>query len=272
MEDMIGRKMTTMYPKRQSEIGEEKLRVEHLYIEHPYIAGRYLVRDFNLSVHAGEVVGLAGLVGAGRSEAVMGIYGELRPSQGEIYVNGEKVDIKSPGDAIRCGIGMVTEDRKKYGLHFGWSIKKNISLSNLKAITKNSFISRKKEADTVMEYYKALSIKANSVNDMVESLSGGNQQKVVISRTLNALPNVVILDEPTKGIDVGAKAEIYELINRLAGQGVAVILISSELPELMAMSDRFIVMAEGHISGELSKEEATEAGIMTYATMTFKKF
>lgn len=272
VEDMIGRKMTTMYPKREIEIEEERLRVEHLYIEHPYIAGRYLVRDFNLSVHAGEVVGLAGLVGAGRSEAVMGIYGELRPSQGEIYVNGEKVDIKSPGDAIRCGIGMVTEDRKKYGLHFGWSIKKNISLSNLKAITKNGFISRKKEADTVMEYYKTLSIKANSVNDMVESLSGGNQQKVVISRTLNALPNVVILDEPTKGIDVGAKAEIYELINRLAGQGVAVILISSELPELMAMSDRFIVMAEGHISGELSKEEATEAGIMTYATMTFKKF
>ena len=272
VEDMIGRKMTTMYPKRQVSIGEEKLSVKNLCIEHPYIAGRYLVQDFSLTVHAGEVVGLAGLVGAGRSEAAMGIYGELKPSQGEIYIDRQKVEIKSPRDAIDYGIGMVTEDRKKYGLHFGWSIKKNISLSNLKAIVTNNFISNKKESENVMRYYNALSVKATSMNDMVESLSGGNQQKVVIARTLNALPKVVILDEPTKGIDVGAKAEIYELINKLAEQGVAVILISSELPELMAMSDRFIVMAEGHISGELNKEEATEAGIMTFATRTFKEF
>jgi D-xylose transport system ATP-binding protein len=272
VEDMIGRKMTTMYPKRQVSIGEEKLCVKNLCIEHPYIAGCYLVQDFSLTVHAGEVVGLAGLVGAGRSEAAMGIYGELKPSQGEIYIDRQKVEIKSPRDAIDYGIGMVTEDRKKYGLHFGWSIKKNISLSNLKAIVTNNFISNKKESENVMRYYNALSVKATSMNDMVESLSGGNQQKVVIARTLNALPKVVILDEPTKGIDVGAKAEIYELINKLAEQGVAVILISSELPELMAMSDRFIVMAEGHISGELNKEEATEAGIMTFATRTFKEF
>ncbi len=272
VEDMIGRKMTTMYPKRQVSIGEEKLSVKNLCIEHPYIAGCYLVQDFSLTVHAGEVVGLAGLVGAGRSEAAMGIYGELKPSQGEIYIDRQKVEIKSPRDAIDYGIGMVTEDRKKYGLHFGWSIKKNISLSNLKAIVTNNFISNKKESENVMRYYNALSVKATSMNDMVESLSGGNQQKVVIARTLNALPKVVILDEPTKGIDVGAKAEIYELINKLAEQGVAVILISSELPELMAMSDRFIVMAEGHISGELNKEEATEAGIMTFATRTFKEF
>lgn len=272
IEDMIGRKMTTMYPKRNVTIGEEKLRVEGLYIEHPYIANRYLVQDFNLSVRAGEVVGLAGLVGAGRSEAVMGIYGELKAKKGTIYINGEKVEIHSPKDAIRHGIGMVTEDRKKYGLHFGWSIKNNISLSNLKAITKNAFLSGKKEQENVFGYYETLSVKANSINDKVESLSGGNQQKVVIARTLNALPSVVILDEPTKGIDVGAKAEIYELINRLAAQGVAVILISSELPELMAMSDRFVVMAEGRISGKLSGEEATEAGVMTFATKTFKEF
>lgn len=272
VEDMIGRKMTTMYPERHVGIGDEKLCVKNLCIEHPYIAGHYLVRDFSLTVHAGEVVGLAGLVGAGRSEAAMGIYGELKPSKGEIYIDGQKAEIKSPRDAIAYGIGMVTEDRKKYGLHFGWSIKKNISLSNLKAIVKNNFISNKKETENVMEYYNTLSVKAASINDMVESLSGGNQQKVVIARTLNALPQIVILDEPTKGIDVGAKAEIYELVNKLAEQGVAVILISSELPELMAMSDRFIVMAEGRISGELNKEEATEAGIMTFATRTFKEF
>ncbi len=272
IEDMIGRKMTTMYPERQVTIGEEKLRVENLCIKHPYIAERYLVHGFHLAVHAGEVVGLAGLVGAGRSEAAMGIYGELKPSEGRIYIDGQKVDIKNPGDAIRYGIGMVTEDRKKYGLHFGWSIKKNISMSNLKAIVKNGFIFGKREAENVMDYYRALHVKATSMNDLVESLSGGNQQKVVIARTLNALPKVVILDEPTKGIDIGAKAEIYELINKLAGQGVAIILISSELPELMAMSDRFLVMAEGHISGELNKEEATEAGIMNFATQTFKEF
>lgn len=270
VEDMIGRKMTTMYPERHVEIGDEKFRVENLSIEHPYIAGRYLVRDFNLTVHAGEVVGLSGLVGAGRSEAVMGIYGELKCKTGEIFIDGKKIQIRNSRDAIRHGIGMVTEDRKKYGLHFGWSIRKNISLSNLKAIAPRGFISGKLERGRAEEYYNALRVKATSENDLVESLSGGNQQKVVIARTLNALPKVVILDEPTKGIDVGAKAEIYELINQLASRGVAVILISSELPELMAMSDRFIVMAEGRITGELSRSEATEAEIMTLSTKTFK--
>ncbi len=272
VEDMIGRKLTIMYPKRTVKIGEEKLRVEGLSIPHPYIADRFLVEDFSIKVHAGEVVGLAGLVGAGRSEAVMGIYGELKCSSGDIYVNGEKVKIRNSQDAIRHGIGMVTEDRKKYGLHFGWSIKKNISLSNLKAITTYGFISSKREKMSVSKYYDSMRIKANSINDMVESLSGGNQQKVVVSRSLNALPSIVILDEPTKGIDVGAKAEIYELINKLAEQGVAIILISSELPELMAMSDRIVVMAEGRIVGEIPKEEATEKAIMNMATKTFKVF
>ena len=260
------------YPERACSIGEELLRVEHLDVEHPYIADRYLVQDFNLTVRAGEVVGLAGLVGAGRSEAVMGIYGELKRSHGTIYVAGQKVQIHNPRDAIRHGIGMVTEDRKKYGLHFTWSIRKNIALSNLRAIAPHGFIQLKTEQASVQKYYDAMGVKANSMNDLVESLSGGNQQKVVIGRTLNAEPRIVILDEPTKGIDVGAKAEIYNLINQLAERGVAVVLISSELPELMAMSDRFLVMAEGRVAGELSKEEATEAKIMNLATTTYKTF
>ena len=272
VEDMIGRKLTVMYPERACSIGEELLRVEHLDVEHPYIADRYLVQDFNLTVRAGEVVGLAGLVGAGRSEAVMGIYGELKRSRGAIYVAGQKVQIHNPRDAIRHGIGMVTEDRKKYGLHFTWSIRKNIALSNLRAIAPHGFIQLKTEQASVQKYYDAMGVKANSMNDLVESLSGGNQQKVVIGRTLNAEPRIVILDEPTKGIDVGAKAEIYNLINQLAERGVAVVLISSELPELMAMSDRFLVMAEGRVAGELSKEEATEAKIMNLATTTYKTF
>lgn len=270
VEDMIGRKLTYMYPPRNAVIGEEKFRVEHLSVPHPYIANRYRVEDVSFSVRSGEVVGLGGLVGAGRSEAVMAIFGELCRSSGDIYVDGKKVKIKNPRDAIAHGIGMVTEDRKKYGLHFTWSIKKNISLSRLKGIITGPFISKSKENATSKEYFEAMRVKANSVNDLVDSLSGGNQQKVVIARTLNYHPSVVILDEPTKGIDIGAKAEIYQLINNLAEQGAAIILISSELPEMMGLCDRYVVLAEGRVAGELTKEEATESKIMDLATMTFK--
>lgn len=270
VEDMIGRKLSVMYPERNTDIGEEVFRVESLSVPHPFIAERYLVQDISFSVRAGEVVGLAGLVGAGRSETVMAIFSELKKSAGNIYINGKKVNIQSSRDAIANGIGLVTEDRKKYGLHFTNSIMKNITISNMKEVSKLSFVSRRKETARAAEYFKQLNVKANSIHDLVDSLSGGNQQKVVIARTLNVAPKIVILDEPTKGIDVGAKAEIYKLINQLAEQGVAVILISSELPELMAMSDRFVVMAEGRVSGELSKEEATESKIMNLATKTFK--
>ena len=270
IQDMIGRKLDNMYPERHASIGEEKLRVEHLSVPHPFIADRYLAEDISFSVRSGEVLGLAGLVGAGRSETVMSIFGELPHSKGEIYIDGKQVHIKNPRDALANGIALVTEDRKKYGLHFSWSIKKNISLSNLKAIRSGPFISSKKENETALKYYDAMMVKANGLKDLVDSLSGGNQQKVVIARTLNALPNIVILDEPTKGIDIGAKAEIYQIINSLAEQGAAVIMISSELPELMALSDRFVVLAEGRVAGELSKEEATDSKIMALATRTFK--
>lgn len=270
VEDMIGRKLSVMYPERNAKIGAEVLKVEKLCVPHPYIQNRYLAQDVSFSVHAGEVVGLAGLVGAGRSETVMGLFGELPISGGKILVEGKAVHIRSSKDAIAHGIGLVTEDRKKYGLHFSWSIRKNITFSNLRSITRLGFISPKKERRDSRKYFDAMHIKANSLSDLVDSLSGGNQQKVVIARTLNAQPKIVILDEPTKGIDVGAKADIYQLINTLAESGVGVLLISSELPELMAMSDRFIVMAEGRIVGELSKEEATDAKIMNMAVTTFK--
>lgn len=270
IQDMIGRKLDNMYPVRHAEIGNERLRVEHLYVPHPYIADRYLAEDISFSVRAGEVLGLAGLVGAGRSETVMSVFGELPHSKGEIFVDGRQVRIKNSRDALANGIALVTEDRKKYGLHFTWSIKKNISLSNLKNILVGPFISSKKENATAQKYYDAMMVKANGLKDLVDGLSGGNQQKVVIARTLNAMPNIVILDEPTKGIDIGAKAEIYQIINDLAEQGAAVIMISSELPELMALSDRFVVLAEGKVSGELTKEEATDSKIMELATKTFK--
>ncbi len=270
IQDMIGRKLDNMYPERHATIGEEKLRVEHLDVPHPFIADRYLAEDISFSVRSGEVLGLAGLVGAGRSETVMSIFGELPHTRGEIYIDGKHVRIKNPRDALANGIALVTEARKKYGLHFSWSIRKNISLSNLKAIRSGPFISPKKENETAQKYYDAMMVKANGLKDLVDSLSGGNQQKVVIARTLNALPSIVILDEPTKGIDIGAKAEIYQIINSLAEQGAAVIMISSELPELMALSDRFLVLAEGRVAGELSKEEASDSKIMALATQTFK--
>ena len=248
------------------------MRVENLSVPHPYISNRYLVENVSFSVRSGEVLGLAGLVGAGRSETVMALFGELKKSSGKIFVHRRSVRIHNPRDAIRNGIGLVTEDRKKYGLHFSWTIRKNISFSNLRLITRAGFISRRLEEKRVQKYYDALRIKANSMRDLVDSLSGGNQQKVVVARTLNANPSVIILDEPTKGIDVGEKAEMYQIVNNLAEQGVAVILISSELPELMALSDRFVVMAEGRTVGELSKEDATDAKIMSMAVTTFKEF
>ena len=270
VEDMIGRKLSVMYPERSAKIGNEVLRIEKICVPHPYIMDRYLAQDVSLSVRAGEVVGLAGLVGAGRSETVMGLFGELPVSSGKIYIDGNPVHIRSSKDAIKHGIGLVTEDRKKYGLHFSWSIRRNITFSNLRSITNMGFVSPQKEKQDSKKYFDAMRIKANSLSELVDSLSGGNQQKVVIARTLNAQPKIVVLDEPTKGIDVGAKADIYQLINKLAESGVGILLISSELPELMALSDRFVVMAEGRVVGELSKEEATDAKIMNMAVTTFK--
>ena len=260
---MIGRKIDTMYPDRNADIGDEVLRVENLTVEHEFISNRNRVEDVSFSVKKGEVLGLAGLVGAGRTEVVSAIFGMLKKKTGDIYIDGKQVKIKNTSAAMKKGLALVTEDRKKYGLIFIWNILKNITISDLNAISKlKLFPLKKKEKELAKEQFDYLRIKAPSMNVNVGSLSGGNQQKVVIARSLNALPKVIFLDEPTKGIDVGSKNEIYQLINKLAESGVSIVMISSELPELMAMCDRFIVLAEGRISGELSKSEATEARIM----------
>ena len=270
---MIGREITNMYPARDVEIGEEILKVENLTIEHEHIEKRNKVEDISFSVRKGEVLGLAGLVGAGRTETVSAIFGLLKKKSGRIYINGKKVNIKNTEFAIRNRLAMVTEDRKKYGLIFIWDIMKNISISDLSSISRfKLFISGVQEKKAVMKHFKNLRIKAPSVHTGVSALSGGNQQKVVIARSLNINPEVVFFDEPTKGIDVGAKNEIYQLINELAALGVGIVMISSELPELMAVCDRFIVLAEGRISGEFSKEEATEMKIMDAAVKTFKNY
>ena len=270
---MIGREVTNMYPPRNVPIGEEVLRVENITVDHPFLLNRNLVEDVSFSVRAGEVLGFAGLVGAGRSEVLTAVYGVRKIKRGgKIFLNGKQITISGPTDAMAKGISLVTEDRKKYGLLFSWSIMRNISITNMKEICfgKKLVISEKREAKRVEYYFKTMRVKAPKMSVLVDTLSGGNQQKVVIARSFNAEPKVLILDEPTKGIDVGSKSEIYQLINEFAAQGIAVIMISSELPELLNMCDRFIVMAEGRVVGELSKEEANENSVMALATSTLK--
>ena len=269
--DMIGRKLTNLYPERQCEIGEVVFRAQNLTVDHPYVQNRNLVENISFEVRAGEVLGLAGLVGAGRSEVCMAIIGATKLKSGKMQLNGKQLKIKNTEDAVKNGICLVSEDRKKYGLNLSWGINRNISISNLRAVTKMKFIVNNKEMlKRAGMYFASMSIKAPSLKTKVSTLSGGNQQKVVIARSLNAEPKLIILDEPTKGIDVGSKNEIYNIINDLASKGVAIIMISSELPELMAMSDRFIVMAEGRVVGEISKQEATTHRIMEMAVTTFK--
>ena len=268
--DMIGREITNLYPERNVEIGDVVFKAEHVTVPHPYIANTNQVEDVSFEVRAGEVLGFAGLVGAGRSEVCSAIYGVTRMSSGELTLNGEKIKIKNTKDAAKKGIGYVSEDRKKYGLNFVWDIKTNIIISNLKPVSAGPFVHAKSMANRVKRFFEELHVKAPSLETRVGNLSGGNQQKVVIARTLNTEPKLLILDEPTKGIDVGSKNEIYQLINDLCAQGVAIIMISSELPELMAMSDRFIVMAEGKVVGELGKLDATTQKVMEMATTTFK--
>jgi ABC-type sugar transport system ATPase subunit len=271
--DMIGRQLTVMYPPRNVQMGEVAFRIEGLTVEHPYILDKNLVQDISFSVRKGEVLGLAGLVGAGRSEVVTALFGVIKRKCGRIFIDEKEINIRNTSDAIRQGMALVTEDRKRFGLIFIWSILKNISISNLRRIAKGRwFVSPGLEAARTRKYFDYLKIKAGSMQTMVDTLSGGNQQKVVIGRSLNSEPAIVMLDEPTKGIDVGSKSEIYHLINQLAESGVAIIMISSELPELMAMCDRFIVMAEGRIAGELSKIDASDAKVMELAVKTFKSY
>ncbi len=222
-------------------------------------------KDINFAIHAGEVLGIAGLMGAGRTEIARAIFGLDNFDSGEIILNGNKVKIKSPEDAIKNGIGYVSEDRKALGFIPALSIKENISLSSLANFSKAWFVNSSDEHLAATQLATDLKIKSTSINQKVMTLSGGNQQKVVIGKVLLTSPSLVILDEPTRGIDIGAKFEIYKLINQLTDKGIAVIMISSELPEILGMSDRVMVLSKGKQTALLSKQEATQEKIMQYA-------
>ncbi|MCI8293844.1 MAG: sugar ABC transporter ATP-binding protein [Hespellia sp.] len=217
--------------------------------------------DISFQVHRGEILGITGLMGAGRTEIARAVFGMDRLDQGEIYVDGEQVQIKSPSDAIRYGIAMLSEDRKEYGLVLERSIRENISLPNLKKVVRRFLLNTAAEKTLIRDMIDTLSIKCNSAEQTAQTLSGGNQQKVIIAKWLLANPKVLILDEPTRGIDVGAKAEIYKLMNKMAQNGMTIIMISSELPEVLSMSDRVLIMSAGEIRGEFTHNEFVEGKI-----------
>lgn len=257
---MVGREITDVFPKLEAKIGETLLEANHITRED----GR--VKDVSINVRRGEILGIGGLVGAGRSELVEGIFGMHRLSCGEIIVKGKKVTVHAPKDIIKEGVALVTEDRKVTGLNLTGSVNDNISMVAIRKTLVNGLYSKVKARKLSKEYIDMLKIKTPSGDQIVGNLSGGNQQKVVISKWLLNDPDVIIMDEPTRGIDVGAKRDIYLLIGSLVQQGKAVIIISSEIPELMGVCDRIVVMAEGHLSGELSREEFSQESIMRLAS------
>ncbi|NEN86064.1 sugar ABC transporter ATP-binding protein [Paenibacillus elgii] len=256
---MVGREIKDRFPKIDVSVGEPKLEVNGLSLP-----GK--LQDISFAVRSGEIVGIAGLMGAGRTELAKALFGVTPARQGEIRVDGRPVAIRKPVDAIRAGIALVTEDRKDEGLLLNLSVKDNISLPNLKDVSSFGFVSRSKETGISDRLISQLLIKTPNGEQKVGSLSGGNQQKVVIGKWLETNPQVFILDEPTRGVDIGAKKEIYDLMNQLISRGVAILMISSELPEVLGMSDRILVMHEGRIAGEFARGEATQEKIMHCAT------
>ena len=255
IELMIGRELSDKYPKRNVEIGEECIRIEGF-------SDDFMYRNVSFNVRKGEVLGLAGLVGSGRTEVVRALFGADKRKAGKIYYENRPVNFRSTVKAVRDGLALIPENRKEQGLVAALNIKKNITLTNIKKVTKLGIFNGKKEIDAASALSKRLRIKCESIESSVFSLSGGNQQKVVIAKWMNADAKVVIMDEPTRGVDVGAKTEIYGVINDLAAAGNAVILISSEMVELLAMCDRLLVMNAGVVKGELHKEDFSEKNIM----------
>ncbi|MBN2311234.1 MAG: sugar ABC transporter ATP-binding protein [Candidatus Hydrogenedentes bacterium] len=256
---MVGRELTDEFPKIVCERGEERLRVEGLRREGAF-------EDVSFSLHTGEITGLTGLVGAGRTEVARAIFGADRIDGGQIYLDGEAVTVRSPQDAIRQGVGLLTEDRKNQGLVLGMTVRENTTLANLKSLVRFLFVNRGREREIAEKYVHDLGIKTPSIEQAAQNLSGGNQQKVVLAKWLFTDSRVLIFDEPTRGIDVGAKVEIYKLMNELVRRDVCILMISSELPEVLGMCDRILVMHEGRLAGELPRWDASQEAIMRLAT------
>jgi D-xylose transport system ATP-binding protein len=264
---MVGREVGDIFPETTHDFGETALEVQNLTAFDPDVPDKKLVDNVSFKVRKGEVLGIAGLMGAGRSELLMSIFGAWRGnSSGEVFVEGGKVSINAPSDAIKHGIGFVTEDRKRFGLILDQTILDNSTLAGLKQISGEFLTHRSRETAATRKVMNSLHVKANSPFTVAGTLSGGNQQKVVLGKWLLTNPKVLFLDEPTRGIDVGAKQEIYAEINKLAKEGLAIVMVSSELPEVLGLSDRILVLHEGKLTGEFMRTEATPEKVMVAAT------
>ncbi|MCC5911399.1 MAG: xylose ABC transporter ATP-binding protein [Clostridiaceae bacterium] len=264
---MVGREITQLFPRVEHTPGEVVLDVKDWTVYNPELPDKKEINNVSFQARKGEILGIAGLMGSGRTELMMSIFGAYGINKsGEIYINGKKAMIKGPRDAIEKGLCYLSEDRKKTGLVLGMDIKENITLSSLNKISSMMGINQNEEIKVANHYVDALNIKTPSIEQKTRNLSGGNQQKVVIAKWLMAAPEILILDEPTRGIDVGAKYEIYNIMNQLVAQGVSIIMISSELPEVLGMSDRILVMHEGKLTADLDWKETNQEGVMHYAT------
>lgn len=255
---MVGREVSETFPERRLKIGEEVLRVEHL-------TGN-TISDVSFTLHKGEILGFGGLVGAGRTETIEMLFGAARVESGDIYLHGEKVKIPNPRAAVARGIALIPEDRKRHGLILSKSIMENATLPMIKKFAKGMVLNRKKQEEATQEQIDALGIKTPGQEQLVKNLSGGNQQKVVLAKWLISNSDILIFDEPTRGVDVGAKQEIYQIMNRLVENGKSIIMISSEMPELLGMSDRLIVMCEHRMAGELTKENMNQMRVLDLAS------
>lgn len=256
---MVGRKMENVYPKEEVVLGEKMFEVKNLYSESTF-------KDIAFHVRRGEIVGFAGLVGAGRTEVMRAVFGLDRFTSGEIFKNDKKIRIRRVADSIRNDIVMLSEDRRRYGIIPVRSVKENATISSLERVIYKGYAHEKEERRLVNHYFKKMNVKTPSLETRIQSLSGGNQQKVLLAKWMMQSPDVMILDEPTRGIDVGAKFEIYKLMTEIAKEGKAVIMVSSELPELIGMCDRIYIMNQGKITGELKKDEFSQEAIMRFAT------
>ncbi len=265
---MVGRDLEHRFPPREPEIGEEVLRIEDWTVHSPNQPGRVVVDGANLTLRRGEIVGLAGLMGAGRTELAMSVFGRSYGTNisGRLVKDGKEISLRSVRDAIRNGIAYATEDRKLYGLNLIDDIQRNTSAAGLPSLSRRGWVNEHTEHDVALRFHRDLRIKAPSVRSVTGKLSGGNQQKVVLAKWIFTDPDVLILDEPTRGIDVGAKYEIYTIVNEMAAQGKAVLVISSELPELLGLCDRIYTLSAGRITGEVARADATQELLMRHMT------
>jgi len=264
---MVGREITQRFPRVEHTPSEVVLEVTNWNVYNPELPDTKVIDNVSFKVRKGEILGIAGLMGAGRTELAMSIFGAFGvKASGELKLNGEKLQINGPKDAIKKGISYLSEDRKRYGLVLGMDIKNNATLSCLDSMSKLNLINSNEIIKKTNKYVEKLRIKTPSIEQLAENLSGGNQQKLVLSKWVMTKPKVLIMDEPTRGIDVGAKYEIYSIMNQLIEEGVCIVMISSELPEILGMSDRILVMHEGKLMGELPWKDATQERVLTYAT------